>query len=128
MVFQIKKKTSQIFANIQNDYSGFTISQAKINKIVDKIRNMIAYYYKDIYKIEDISTVNDMKNVTIDESLFLTYKNIQYWVIGIININNRQIRFEVSEFRYINILKDINKTYIKIGNIVILDGWRITLL
>ena len=89
---------------------------------------MIAYYYKDIYKIEDISTVNDMKNVTIDESLFLTYKNIQYWVIGIININNRQIRFEVSEFRYINILKDINKTYIKIGNIVLLDGWRITLL
>ena len=56
------KNASQIFPKIQNDYPGLAISQAKINEILDKMRNIITYYYKDIYEIEDISNANAKEN------------------------------------------------------------------
>ena len=62
------------------------------------MRKIFAYYLKDSYKIEDISAPNEMENFAVDESLFITYNNLQYWVIGIINIATRAIRLFRNKF------------------------------
>jgi hypothetical protein len=53
------------------------------------MRMIFAYYLKDLYKIEDISSPNEMIKFAVDESLFINYNNMKYWVIGSINVVTR---------------------------------------
>lgn len=117
------KNVDEIYSKILNDYSNFPLRNQKIFEIISYMRNIFAYYLKDIYKIEDMSTPNEMANFAVDESLFINYHNMQYWVIGIINVATRVIRLEISPIRDTNVLKDIIKTHIKSGNISISDNW-----
>ena len=86
------------------------------------MRNIIEYSLKDNYKIEDISAPNAKDKFTIDESLFINYKNTPYWVIGIINVTTRAIHLEISPIREEETLKTIITTLIKIRNVIISDN------
>lgn len=48
------KNVAEIHSKIINDYPNLIISKQKILEILNYMRNIIAYYLKDIYKIEDI--------------------------------------------------------------------------
>jgi hypothetical protein len=63
------------------------------------MRMIFAYYLKDLYKIEDISSPNEMIKYVVDESLFINY-NMQYWGIGIINVFTLAISLEIIYKRY----------------------------
>ena len=117
------KNAAEIPSKIINDYQNLIISKQKILEILNYMRNIIAYYLKDIYKIEDIWEPNAMDKFAIDESLFINYKNTPYWVMGIINVTTRAIRLEISPIIDVETLKSIIITHINIGNVIISDNW-----
>ena len=109
------KNASEIYSKVSNYYYNFPLSNQKILEIISCMKNIFAYYLKDLYKIEDISTPNEKENFAVDESLFITCNNLQYWVIGIINVATKVISLEISPIRDTNVLKAIIKTHIKSG-------------
>ena len=72
------KNAGDIYSKIVNDYSKFPLSKQKILEILSCMRMIFAYYLKDLYKIEDILSRNQMVKFAVDESLFITYNNMQY--------------------------------------------------
>lgn len=66
-----------------------------------------------------------MVNFAVDESLFINYNNMQYWVLGIISVVTLAILLEISPRRDTNVIKEIIKTHIKSGNVVITDNWTV---
>ena len=65
-----------------------------------------------------------MVKFAVDESLFISYNNnMQYLAIGIINVVSRAIRFEISPIRDTTVIKEIIKTHMKSGKVVIYDNW-----
>lgn len=65
-----------------------------------------------------------MNNIAVDESLFIKDINdIQYWIIGLINAQTKDIRLELATDRSEKIIKKIIMHHIGTGNSTITDGW-----
>jgi predicted DNA-binding protein YlxM (UPF0122 family) len=62
------KNASDIYNKFKNECPNINISLIDISEILQKIREYIAHYLKDIYSIEDISEENRMERFAIDES------------------------------------------------------------
>ena len=117
------KNASDIYNKFKNECPNINISLLHISEILQKLREYIAHYIKDIYSIEDISQENRMERFAMDESNFVTDGNITTWVVGIINVTSRKIRLEYPENRNTNTIKKIVHAHIKKGNIVVSDAW-----
>ena len=82
------------------------IGEKTIYKLFNIIRKCIAQYYFNVYNIEKLAYDNELKNIAIDESLFLhDYNGQQEWVIGLIDIGNKNIRLELVKQRNTEIIK-----------------------
>ena len=53
---------------ISNYYNG--INRATVNKISNWVRHTIAYYLKDIYRLNKLDKNSGGSNISIDESMF----------------------------------------------------------
>jgi hypothetical protein len=60
------KNASDIYSKIVNDYFNFPLSKQKNLEILSCMRMIFAYYLKDLYKIEDISSPNEMIIYIVD--------------------------------------------------------------
>ena len=116
------KNTSEIKIKIDNEIPNINFSLLYTSNILKKLRQYIAQYIKDTYVLEDISEANKYERFAIDEWKFPSDNNFNFWVIGIININARKIRLEMSENRDQEGMKKIIRSHIKRGNIIISDG------
>ena len=99
------------------------ITKEKILKILYKARIYIAYYFKDVYALEDISTQNEFSYFAVDESDFIKIDGRILLVIGIIDTSKYKLRLEISFERNESILKQIIKAHIKPRNYIVSDGW-----
>ena len=114
-----KKNSNDIHKYIKEELDLKNISKVKVDEILHNLRKTIAHYYKDVYRLEQISTQNAFDYFAIDESDFIRIKGKILWVIGIINTINKKIRLEVSYNRN----TDVIKKNIATGNVITLDGW-----
>ena len=85
------------------------------------LRIIIAYYPKDIYFLENITTYNGNESISINESLFTHENNEQIWVVWLINNISWDIRLEIVEDRTVETMKKIIKSHIPNGNIITTD-------
>ena len=98
LLFDNKNKTGS-YNKFKNEIPKINISLIHIIEILQKLGEYIAHYIKDVYSLEDKSEENRMDIYAIDESYFLSDKNIPIWVIEIINIITKKIRLELTENR-----------------------------
>ena len=117
------KNTMEIHKKFKNDFPNISISLIHVTEILQKLREYIAHYIKDVYKLEEISIENEMSTFAIDESNFFSDGNITTWVIGIINIASRKIRLDFSYDRNTNTMKKIIGAHVQKGNIIVSDNW-----
>ena len=81
---------------IQEKYNLNSQSQKNIYNYFILIRKCLAQYYKDKYEYEKLAYTNELKNIAVDESLFVKDINgVQYWIIGLINVETKEIRLEI---------------------------------
>ena len=72
------------------------LGQKNIYNFYLLIRKCLSQYYKDKYDIEKLAYTDNLNNIVVDESLFVTDINwIQYWIIGLINIQAKDKRLEI---------------------------------
>ena len=101
------------------------MGQQTIYKLFEIIRKCIAEYYNNVYKIEKLAYDNELKNIAIDESLFVhDYNGDQEWVIGLIDIGTKNIRLELVKQRNTEIIKKIILHHVGKNNTIISDGWE----
>ena len=118
-----KKNCIEIYNKFKDDYLNIPITKDMIYKILKYMRLYIANYFKDLYKLENISTENAYDYYAIDESDFVKINGNILWVIGIINTRTNYIRLEVSYTRDQSIMKKIISAHIKKGNYIVNDRW-----
>ena len=109
---------------IQEKYNLNSLGQKNIYNYFILIRKCLAQYYKDKYEYEKLAYTNELKNIAVDESLFVKDINgVQYWIIGLINVETKEIRLEIVTERSEEIIKKIILHHIGSGNNIITDGW-----
>jgi len=109
---------------LQDKFNLNSLGQKNIYKFFILILKYVAQYYKDKYEYEKLAYTNELQNIAVDESLFVKDNNgVQYWIIGLINIQTKNIRLEIVTDRTEYIIKKIILHHIGIGNNVITDGW-----
>ena len=118
-----ERNASEINNILKEKLKNYSINIKTISEILNTARYYIAFYYKNVYIIEDISDENKAERFSVDESLFLSVSNEQTWVIGIIDNEKKDFRLEITNIRNEEILKQIITTHIKPGNVVVTDGW-----
>ena len=110
---------------LRERYHLSSLGQKNIYKLFNIIRKCISQYYFDVYQIEKFVDNNELKNIAIDESLFVhDHDGTQEWVIGMIDIQTKNIRLEIVHERTEIILKKIIKHHIGYNNTIISDGWE----
>lgn len=70
-----KNNTNEVFSKLKTDYPNIPITKVMIQNILYISRLFIANYYKDLYKIETISSKNEFSYFVIDESDFVRIKS-----------------------------------------------------
>ena len=65
------KNAGDIYSKIVNDYSKFPLTKQKTLVILSFMRMIFAYYLKDLYKIKDISSPNQMVNLLLTNHFLL---------------------------------------------------------
>ena len=80
----------EIHKKFKTDFPNISISLIHVTEILQKLREYIVHYIKNVYKLEEISIENEMSTFAIDESNFFSDGNITTWVIGNINIASRK--------------------------------------
>ena len=116
-----KKNCIEIYNKFKDDYPNISITKDMIYKILKYMRIYIANYFKDLYKIENISTENAYNYYAIDDSDLVKINGNILWVIGIINTSTKYIGLEVSFNRDQSIMKKIISGHIKKGNYIVTD-------
>lgn len=109
-----KKNANEILIKFNTDHPKISISKEKIFEILYNARIYIAFYYKDKYILEDISTHNKYEYFSVDESDFVKINGIILWVIGVLNNNTYELRLEVSYTRTEEVLKKLFRHMLKL--------------
>ena len=74
---------------LQSIYNLNSFGHKSIYDLYSMIRKLIAHYYNNVYKTEKLTYDDQMKNIAVDESLFVTdVIGIKYWVIGLIDVHS----------------------------------------
>ena len=74
--------------------------------------------------VDPLAYKNANDSIIIDESLFTHSNGIPQWIIGLINLRTNDIRLELVESRYTEILKTIITKHVITGNIIYTDSWN----
>ena len=110
---------------LRERYHLSSLGQKNIYKFFNILRKCISQYYYDVYNLEKFADNNALKNIAVDESLFVhDYDGTQEWVIGLIDIQTKKIRLELAHERNENILKKIIQHHVGYNNTIISDGWE----
>ena len=80
-------------------------------------------YLRNIYALERLAPKNSNYVICADESLFTHKEGEQTWVLGLINLENNDIRLEIISNRNEATLKSIIEKHMGIGNTVYTDSW-----
>lgn len=99
------------------------ISKITLLGIYQKIRNFIHQYMNIIYETEFISEENKREFFSADESLINYSNNIQIWLLGVVNNNNKQFRIVGTTSRDANAISKFIQKFIFPGNAIISDSW-----
>jgi len=101
-----------------------SLGQKTIYKFFNIVRKSISQYDYDVYNLEKFADNNGLKNIAVDESLFFhDHDGTQEWVIGLIDIQTKNIRLELAHKCNENILKKIIQHHVGYNNSIISDGW-----
>lgn len=120
-----EKNAKKVIEILNERYQLNYMGQQTIYKLFGIIRKCITEYYNNVYKIEKLAYDNELKNIAIDESLFVhDYNGQQERVIGLIDIGTKNIRLELVKQRNTEILKKIILHHVGKNNTIISDGWE----
>ena len=102
------------------------MGQQTIYKLFGIIRKCIAEYYNNVYKLEKLAFDNELKNIAVNESLFVhDYNGQQEWVVGLIDIDSKNIQLELVKQRNTDIIKKIILRHVGRNNNIIIDGQEV---
>lgn len=116
------KNTNEIYDYLSKSGENTAISKNHLLNILKTMKEIIAKYLDDTYKIEYIAKENCLNSNSVDESLFVHNGQIQVWVVELINNRTREIRLVEVENRTSSTIKNIITGLIPLGNIIITNG------
>ena len=117
------KNVKHIKCKLEEDYNIENVDTRVIYAFVSNLRKAIATHLRNTYILDRLANINANQRIAFDESLFTHNANIQQWVVGLINIDTKEIRLELVSNRNQNTLKYIIEKHVGRGNIINTDSW-----
>ena len=117
------KNVKQIKIKLEEDYNIDNVDTRFIYAFVSNLRKAIAVHLRNTYILDRLANINDNQRIAVDESFFTHNANVQQWVVGLINIDTKEIRLELVSNRNQNTLKYIIEKHVGRGNIINKDSW-----
>jgi len=90
--FMIKEFNIAKAYEFLNSEKNYVVSTRTIRKIYNKLRDLIINYLNVVYDSELLGEENKNGYFAVDESLFGHVENKQFWLLGIINNEDRDFR------------------------------------
>lgn len=106
-----EKNAKKVIEFLNEKYQLNYMGQQTIYKLFGIIRKCIAEYYNNVYKLEKLAFDNELKNIAVNESLFVhDYNGQQEWVVELIDIGSKNILLELVKQRNTDIIKKLYYT------------------
>ena len=120
-----EKNAAQVIEILNERYNLSSCAKKSIYKLFYFFRQCISQYYKEVYLYEKLAYENENNNIGIEESVFIRDENgVHEWLVGLIDITNGKVRFELLKERNADIMKKIVKHHVGEKNTIISDGWE----